>query len=290
MSDRGSHLNPTETERRKLRTHKIRVKEIHHHPVKQLQEILDVSKIRAMELYALSEFQSVPSVGIRFANDLVSLGYYSLKQLKAEDPTTLLAKFERQLGVWSDPCVEDQFRLVVHYARNPGSKKNWWDFTAERKAYREANGYPASRPEKPWYELPQFRTANHINAAKEETKNDLHQKLKKAISFMKKDLSSNITVREMADVAALSQYHFIRSFKDAYEVTPGQFLTKLRLKKASLLLKKSELNISEIMMACGFEDKSSFIRLFRKELGQTPMQYRGASRTQVVHRSFNTSL
>jgi AraC-like DNA-binding protein len=278
MSERGSHLDPTVAERRKLRTHKIKVRELHHHSLNELQRILDVSKIRAMELYALSEFQSVPSVGIRFAMDLISLGYYSLKELKAEEPTVLLGKFERQLGAWTDPCVEDQFRLVVHYARNPGSNKNWWDFTAERKAYREKNGYPSSRPKNPWYQLPQYNTANRIKATKDVTKNDLHKKLKKAIAFMKKELANSITVGELAAAAGLSQYHFIRNFKDAYETTPGQFLTRLRLKKASLLLKKSELDMDEVMMGCGFDDKSSFIRLFRKEVGSTPMQYRSASR------------
>lgn len=282
MSERGSHLDPTPAERRMLRARKIKVKEIHHHSLKELQDMLQVSKIRAMELYALSEFQSVPSVGIRFAMDLISLGYYSLKDLRTEDPTVLLGKFERQLGAWTDPCVEDQFRLVVHYARNPGSTRNWWDFTAERKAYREKNGYPSSRPKNPWYQLPRYTTANRINATKSSTKNDLHKKLKKAIGLMKKDLSKNISIREMADAATLSQYHFIRSFKDAYEVTPVQFLTRLRLKKASLLLKRSELDIDEIMMACGFEDKSSFIRLFKRQLGKTPMAMRRANAEPVL--------
>ncbi|HZY81927.1 MAG TPA: helix-hairpin-helix domain-containing protein [Cyclobacteriaceae bacterium] len=143
----------TTTERRKLRASRIKLKEIHLHSIKELQDLLSVSKIRAMELYALSEFQSVPSIGIRFAHDLIAMGYYSLKDLKGKDPALLLNKYERQLGVWADPCLEDQFRLAVHYANNPDSKKNWWDFTAERKAYREKNGYPSTRPKRAWYEL-----------------------------------------------------------------------------------------------------------------------------------------
>lgn len=147
-------LNPVE--RRQLRAAKIRVNEIHHHSLTDLQSILRVPKIRAMELFALSEFQSIPSIGIRFAYDLISMGYYSLEQLKNEDPAKLTDRFELQTGAWVDPCVEDQFRLVVHYAQDPSSRKNWWDFTAERKRFRAANGYPAGRPEKAWFELAQY--------------------------------------------------------------------------------------------------------------------------------------
>jgi hypothetical protein len=46
--------------------------------------------------------------------------------------------------------VEDQFWLVVDYARQGNANKNWWDFTAARKAYRAKNGYPADRPVLAW--------------------------------------------------------------------------------------------------------------------------------------------
>lgn len=155
-NDTVNFLDLTAVERKQLRAAKIRVKEIHHHPVTDLQSILKVSKIRAMELFALSEFQSIPSIGIRFAYDLISMGYYSLEHLKGEDGAELTDRFELQRGAWIDPCVEDQFRLVVHYALYPSSRKNWWDFTAERKRFRAASGYPADRPGKPWFELPQY--------------------------------------------------------------------------------------------------------------------------------------
>lgn len=268
----------TISERSKLRANKIRVGEIHHHPVQHLMDILHVPRIRAMELFALSEFQSVPSVGVRFASDLISMGYYSLRDLQGKDPVLLLGRFEKALGAWTDPCVEDQFRLVVHHAQHPGSVKNWWDFTNERKAYREAHGYPPSRPKVAWFQLPRYKAANALAVSKEETRSDLAKKLKRAIAFMKQHLADVVTNAQLADAANLSQYHFIRNFRQVYDVTPAQFLTRLRLKQASLLLRKSELNIDEIMNSCGFGDKSSFIRLFRKHLRQTPLRYRSRYR------------
>ncbi|MEJ0057319.1 MAG: helix-hairpin-helix domain-containing protein [Bacteroidota bacterium] len=262
------------SERKKLRANKINLKEIHHHPASVLQQLLGVSKIRALELSALSEFQSIPSVGVRFAHDLISLGYYSLKDLKKQDGAKLTNQFEAQTGVWIDPCVEDQFRLVVHYANNPGSKLNWWDFTKERKVFRAKHGYPASRPKDPWFELPQYQTSRKIQAVNEDTKEDLHKKLKVSLSFMKKHLHEKLTVSQLADQAHLSQYHYLRCFKNAYDITPLQILTRFRLKKASLLLKRSKQELKDIVLQCGFEDKSSFIRLFKKEFRLTPVAFR----------------
>lgn len=267
-------IEPSAAEKKKLREHKIKLKEIHLHSIGDLQQLLNVSKIRAMELYAISEFQSLPSIGIRFAQDLISMGYYSLNDLRKKDGAKLTDQFEAQSGVWIDSCVEDQFRLVVHYANHPDSKLNWWDFTKERKAFREKYGYPKSRPANPWFELPQYQTANKINAANEETKKALHKNLKRTINYMKLNFDKKITVSQLADQAHLSIYHYIRCFKSAYETTPLQFLTHIRLKKASLLLKQTKMELKHIVPQCGFEDESAFIRLFKKEFRLTPIVYR----------------
>jgi AraC-like DNA-binding protein len=273
MSKRN--LNPlaiTTDEMRKLRALKIRKNELHHHTAAELQEWMGISRNRARELYALSEFQSVPSLGIRFAHDLISMGYYSLRDLRGKDGARLTHEYEKQVGAWVDPCVEDSFRLAVHYAKHPDSKLNWWDLTAERKAYREKHGYPADRPRKPWYELQ--HPSQQIDASREDTQKDLHTKLKRALAYMKKHADEPLTIAQLADIAHLSSYHFIRCFKSAYEHTPLQYLTHLRLKKASLLLKKSRTPVGGIVAQCGFQNESAFIRLFKREFRMTPLAYR----------------
>src|ERR1700683_3728680 len=143
------------SEKRMLRASRIKLKEIHHHSLRELRSMLQVSEIRAMELRAMSEFQSVPSIGKQFAENLMQLGFYSLKEIRGKDPAKLLNRLEKQIGAWIDPCVEDQFRFLVHHADHPGNVKNWWDFTSERKAFRLKNGYPSNRPEKAWFDLEQ---------------------------------------------------------------------------------------------------------------------------------------
>ena len=108
--------------------------------------------LREREKSALAEFQSVPSVGVKFAEDMIFLGYFSLDELKDQDGAQLVVEYEIKKGYWVDPCVEDQFRLIVHFAKHRDSTKTWWDFTAERKAYRLTYGYPTNRPATPWTE------------------------------------------------------------------------------------------------------------------------------------------
>ncbi len=143
-------LDLTDNERKKLRKNKIKLAEILDFSTEKLSERLDIPEIRGKEIRALAAFQQIPSVGIKFAQDLIFLGYYSLEELKDEEGATLLNAYEKKKGYKTDPCVEDQFWLVVDYAKNPNNSKRWWDFTADRKKYRKANGYPNDRPEKSW--------------------------------------------------------------------------------------------------------------------------------------------
>lgn len=142
----------TVTEKANLRKNKIRIGDVTEYTSVDLEVLLDASPDRAKKIHALAEFQTIPSIGIRFAEDLVYLGYYSLNELKNKDGAELTDDYEKKKGYWIDPCVEDQFRLVVHFANTGDTTKTWWDFTEDRKKYRLKNGYPANRPQKAWHE------------------------------------------------------------------------------------------------------------------------------------------
>lgn len=144
-------LNLSAAEKQTLRRKKTRIQSLRELAADEIEVLLEVSAARAQEICALAEFQNVPSIGVKFAEDLIFLGYYSLEALKAEDGARLVEAYERKKGYWIDSCVEDQFRLVVDYARHGDRGKNWWDFTAERKAYRAKHGYPADRPGAAWH-------------------------------------------------------------------------------------------------------------------------------------------
>lgn len=133
-------------EKAALKKQKIAVNKILDFDPGELELVLDITPQRAEVIHALATFQTVPSIGIRFAEDLVFMGYFNYDMLKNKDGAQLLNEYEIKKGYRTDPCVEDQFRLAVHYAKTKDTSKNWWDFTEERKKFRLENGYPDSRP------------------------------------------------------------------------------------------------------------------------------------------------
>jgi len=115
--------------------------------------LLNIREIRAKEIYAFADFQRIPSIGIEFAKDLVFLGYYSVEELNGKNGANLTDHYEKMKGYKTDPCVEDQFRLAVDFAKNEDYSKKWWNFTSERKEYRNKFGYPKDRPKTNWTEI-----------------------------------------------------------------------------------------------------------------------------------------
>ncbi len=146
-------LDLTDHERRQLRRHKVKIADLTAYAVDELELMLQVPTHRARELFALADFQRIPTVGIEFARDLIFMGYFAVQELRDQDGAELRNEFERQKGYRIDSCVEDQFRLAVHYARTGDTSKRWWDFTPERKRYRAQFGYPEDRPVREWHEF-----------------------------------------------------------------------------------------------------------------------------------------
>ena len=142
----------TDQEKASLKKHKIKKADIFDYSSDELEVLLNSTPERAKTIFALAEFQTVPSIGIKFAEDLVYLGYYSLSALKNKDAVKLTDEYEQKKGYWVDPCVEDQFRLAVYFANTNDFSKTWWDFTEERKKYRLTKRYPANRPTKAWHD------------------------------------------------------------------------------------------------------------------------------------------
>jgi AraC-like DNA-binding protein len=83
--------------------------------------------------------------------------------------------------------------------------------------------------------------------------------------------SENITLSQLATVAGLSPFHFLRAFTKAFGLPPHQFQIKVRLSKALACL-RSGMPISQIN--AGFSDQSHLTRLLSKQLGFTPGQFR----------------
>jgi AraC family transcriptional regulator len=83
-----------------------------------------------------------------------------------------------------------------------------------------------------------------------------------------------VTVRQLARDAAMSPYHFLRTFNVISGVTPYQFVLAQRLRSAAMRLRRTTDPISAIAYEAGFNDLSTFNRRFRRIMGMTPGTWR----------------
>ncbi|GAB3921917.1 helix-hairpin-helix domain-containing protein [Mucilaginibacter myungsuensis] len=153
-------LELTSAEKQQLRERKVSLKALRDHAPDEIAAMINASAERTKELFALIEFQSIPSLGLGFAKELIVQGYYALDQLKGKSAVELFDAYEMHCGCWADPCVEDSYRLLVHYIEHRDESKRWWDFTKDRKAYRAEFGFPADRPVVAWYETGKYPKAD----------------------------------------------------------------------------------------------------------------------------------
>jgi len=113
-----------------------------------------------------------------------------------------------------------------------------------------------------------------IPVNKESTRMELFQRLYQAKEYMDANFSGKINLKEVADIACLSECHFLRYFKAAFDITPHQYITELRIEKAKKLLHAGNLSMAQISSEIGLENLSSFSRLFKKHIGISPEKYR----------------
>lgn len=98
--------------------------------------------------------------------------------------------------------------------------------------------------------------------------------LQAVLALARERATSNITVRDLADEAGYSPFHFTRLFARSVRMSPGQYLTALRIDAAKrLLLHRSE-PVIDIATAVGFDSLSSFTRRFRETVGIPPARMR----------------
>ncbi|MBF7688932.1 AraC family transcriptional regulator [Acinetobacter rathckeae] len=90
--------------------------------------------------------------------------------------------------------------------------------------------------------------------------------------FISSHSDENLSLDDLATLANLSPWHFLREFKKNVGLPPHAWLLQVRLIKAQQLLKKGE-KVTSVALKCGFSDQSHFNRHFKKAVGVTPSQY-----------------
>jgi AraC family transcriptional regulator len=99
-------------------------------------------------------------------------------------------------------------------------------------------------------------------------------KLKKAIEYIQAHLNEEIKLASIAAQLDMSQYYFVRLFKQSMHISPYQYVIQQRIDRAKHLLKTTSMSMSEIADRTGFSHQSQLTNQFRKIVGTTPSNYR----------------
>ena len=89
-----------------------------------------------------------------------------------------------------------------------------------------------------------------------------------------KNLDAALTIAELSEVVNLSTHHFSELFRKTIGLTPHQYVIKIQIERAMVLLQSTQLPIVTIAQQVGFQTQSHFTRIFRQHTQVTPKQYR----------------
>jgi AraC-like DNA-binding protein len=90
-------------------------------------------------------------------------------------------------------------------------------------------------------------------------------------------------IRQLDDILKdlyISKYYFYEKFKELYNLTPLQYLREKKLKYSQELLRNTNLKVAEIAFMIGYENKLYFSRIFKKDFGISPTEYRESFNNQ----------
>ena len=103
---------------------------------------------------------------------------------------------------------------------------------------------------------------------------DLLVHLRQARDHIDRHYATDLDLDDLARVACVSKYHFVRSFEATYGETPIRYLTRRRIERAQDLLRTANLTVTEVCMLVGFASLGSFSARFTQLVGENPTEYR----------------
>ena len=99
-------------------------------------------------------------------------------------------------------------------------------------------------------------------------------KLNRVLEYINANLSDNLELSVLAEVAGVNMYHFARAFKQSTGETPHQHVLRRRIERAKEFLRDSRFSVIETSARTGFVDQSHFSKVFRRIVGIAPSAFR----------------
>lgn len=103
-----------------------------------------------------------------------------------------------------------------------------------------------------------------LNRIKSTTKTELYKRIQTGRQFIHDNISHDISLKEMAKAACLSEYYFHRNFRYFFNLTPHEYHHTLRMQYAHRLINQGKYSKKEIALRCGFQDAKYFSKTYKK--------------------------
>lgn len=111
------------------------------------------------------------------------------------------------------------------------------------------------------------------NVIKPLSGNDIYN-LNNVINYINDNLDSELKLNDLANLVHLSPTYFSVLFKRYNGLSPFEYIIHKRVQRAIELIRTTDMNLTEIAMACGFNNSTNFYKTFKKITGNTPAFYR----------------
>lgn len=103
---------------------------------------------------------------------------------------------------------------------------------------------------------------------------ELDDRVLKAVAYIKDNVEKEITLDALAELACVTKSHLGRMFRDSLGISPLQMVIRTKIQCAQRLLMTTSMSVALIAAEVGFKDVSYFIRIFKRNIGFTPQDYR----------------
>src|SRR5438552_18381181 len=103
---------------------------------------------------------------------------------------------------------------------------------------------------------------------------ELNRRMLRARDAMDRAYAQPLDVPALAQIAHVSEAHFIRTFRATFDETPHRYLQRRRVERAMYLLRATNRSVTDICLDVGFTSLGTFSRIFRDIVGETPSAYR----------------
>ena len=119
-----------------------------------------------------------------------------------------------------------------------------------------------------------FKDANRLNSKKKSTKEEIYRRVLYAKDYIDGNYSENLTLNKLSRVAMLSENHLLRNFNLIFNISPFQYITRLKIEDAKRQIEQTDKSITEISSMLGYSSLSNFSYYFKNAVGLSPMELR----------------